>query len=120
MKTKPKVIKMGEAKLSKGEWFEWYPHELLNHDGAVETVSRHRHNLKRDLSGYVCVETACGREIYTKSTSNRTISEDVANANLIAAAPEMYEMLTSLREDFGFNHPVGIEIDELLAKARGE
>lgn len=42
------------------------------------------------------------------------------NANLIAAAPEMYAMLESIRENFGFKDVNGVEIDELLAKARGE
>lgn len=43
-----------------------------------------------------------------------------ANAHLIAAAPEMYEMLASLREDYGLLSAVGKDIDMLLAKARGE
>lgn len=39
-----------------------------------------------------------------------------SNANLIAAAPEMYEMLESLQLDVTNDH----KRDELLAKARGE
>lgn len=46
--------------------------------------------------------------------------EGFANAHLIAAAPEMYEMLESIRENYGENDTVGVEIDELLAKAGGE
>lgn len=42
------------------------------------------------------------------------------DAHLIAAAPDMYEMLESLREDYGLLTPVGKDIDKLLAKARGE
>ena len=45
---------------------------------------------------------------------------DEHDANLIAAAPEMYEMLESLREDYGLLTKVGKDIDKLLAKARGE
>lgn len=43
-----------------------------------------------------------------------------ANISLIEAAPEMYEMLESLREDYGLLTDVGKDIDMLLAKARGE
>ena len=46
--------------------------------------------------------------------------ESTANAHLIAAAPDMYEMLESLREDYGLLTTVGKDIDKLLAKARGE
>lgn len=45
---------------------------------------------------------------------------DVANAHLIAAAPEMYNFLDDLLR----NHDLGVdmddEIEKLLAKARGE
>jgi len=44
----------------------------------------------------------------------------MANANLIAAAPDMYKMLESLREDYGLLTDVGKDIDKLLAKARGD
>lgn len=40
------------------------------------------------------------------------------NAHLIAAAPEMYELLKCLAEEF--EQPIRQEIEELLAKARGE
>lgn len=46
--------------------------------------------------------------------------ESFANAHLIKTSPKMYEMLESLRENYGANDPTGIEIDELLADARGE
>lgn len=54
--------------------------------------------------------------------------EQIANSHLIAAAPEMYEMIVDLRHAIsmaGINHPVdNVEvlnsIDKLLAKARGE
>ena len=47
-------------------------------------------------------------------------SEIIANTHLIAAAPEMYEMLNSMREEYGFSSVAGKDIDELLAKARGD
>jgi len=45
---------------------------------------------------------------------------DLANAHLVRSAPEMYEMLESLSEDYGIYHPVHKQIQELLSKARGE
>ena len=52
-------------------------------------------------------------------------SEDVApNAHLIAAAPEMYEMLNTIAENMhkSSNGTIGdiLVIESLLAKARGE
>ena len=45
------------------------------------------------------------------------------NAHLIAAAPEMYDLLKEFRdfaERQGWKHALIIKADELLAKARGE
>ena len=44
--------------------------------------------------------------------------ETTANVNLISTAPEMYEMLKVLREEV--EQPARKEIEQLLAKARGE
>lgn len=61
-----------------------------------------------------------------------TGSEGYANANLIASAPEMYEMLERLKKECQifydeFGEPSNpdyeaafVEIDNLLSKARGE
>lgn len=49
-----------------------------------------------------------------------TIWVGLSEANLIACAPEMYEMLELLREDYGILTSVGKDIDSLLSKARGE
>lgn len=56
--------------------------------------------------------------------------EAKANAHLIAAAPEMYEMLSEIKQVIESGHELGEmvsrvqdfgeEINELLAKARGE
>jgi hypothetical protein len=43
-----------------------------------------------------------------------------ANANLIAAAPEMYEMLVQLQIEGGLGIARHRQIDRLLSKARGE
>lgn len=42
------------------------------------------------------------------------------NAALIAAAPEMYEMLKKLMAHYNFSEYCENEIDALLTKARGE
>lgn len=85
---------MSEGKFTKGPWVAYYPHELLN-------------------SGHVSIEDEFGREIYTKSTSKRSLEENVSNAHLIACAPEMYEFI----ETYMGGHP---EAEKLLTKARGE
>ena len=52
-----------------------------------------------------------------------TCRDDGADAHLIAAAPEMYELLGQFR-DFavrqGWQHVLINQADELLARARGE
>lgn len=46
--------------------------------------------------------------------------EHIANAHLISAAPEMYAMLDSIKEDYGIYNKVYSDIESLLAKSRGE
>ena len=50
------------------------------------------------------------------------VSELIENSHstISIAAPKMYEMLESLREDYGVGSAVGKDIDALLAEARGE
>lgn len=43
-----------------------------------------------------------------------------ANAHLIAAAPEMYEMLSDILRNYEAGTKIDLEIERLLAKARGE
>lgn len=95
---------MSEAKFTKGEWVagradmatyvDGYPSKWIFADDQYCAIA----------SGYDITDW----------------EEVMANAHLIAAAPEMYEMLESLREDYGLLTDVGKDIDELLAKARGE
>jgi len=86
-------------KFTKGDWIAFYPHEVLN-------------------EGLMSIETDDGKLICKAEVYKSTISEATANAHLIVAAPEMYEMLKS------FLCLEGIiktgKIIELLAKARGE
>lgn len=46
--------------------------------------------------------------------------ETIANAHLIAAAPEMYEMLIQLQVEGGLGIARHRQIDRLLKKSRGE
>lgn len=64
--------------------------------------------------------------VYSSSSTARICCMDKfnsdfeANAHLIAAAPKMYEALSKLLEPYGtedFSHD---EIEQILAKARGE
>jgi len=52
------------------------------------------------------------------SRINVSENEDIANANLIAAAPEMYEALRALSTGEGLQP--GQTIESILLKARGE
>lgn len=90
---------MSEAKFTKGEW------EIVIGDEVSDSTLR-------VFSGAVCV-----------SYHGHYCQEAIANAHLIAAAPEMYEMLEEFR-DFavrqGWQHVLIDGANKLLAKARGE
>ncbi|CAH9016161.1 putative coil containing protein [Vibrio phage 466E53-1] len=89
---------MSEAKFTKGPWF--YDNYMLV-DGSVRVVHGN----------------------ITITYHGAANDQDIANANLIAAAPEMYEMLTNLAEimrNAKISYSTADEIDKLLAKARGE
>jgi hypothetical protein len=94
---------MSEAKFTKGPW------QVIPQDGIVY-----------DNNG----EMVCG--YYPTGEI-----EEEANASLIAAAPDMYEMLTSIlstqKRRYGYAMELHIdminlaeEVNKLLAKARGE
>lgn len=76
-------------------------------------------------SEHYCLTVDCGgimRINVITSATDITFSESIertANAHLIAAAPEMYEMLESLA-DQDECQMFKVEIAKLLAKARGE
>jgi hypothetical protein len=80
---------MSEAKFTKGHWKRCY------HANGCQYVSA-----DTGLNGCYSVASLHG-------------PDDVANAHLIAAAPEMYEFIKT----YMGGHP---EAEELLAKARGE
>jgi len=99
---------MSETKFTKGEW-----HCI---DGTIigeQVLFVHATELGVN-KGIVCRLT---KQVDTHISLSL---EDIANAHLIAAAPDMYKMLESLRDDYGLLTTVGKDIDKLLAKARGE
>lgn len=51
--------------------------------------------------------------------SNGNTKESFANAALIAAAPEMYEMLSALLPQIA-GSPAALRVNRILSKARGE
>ena len=59
------------------------------------------------------------KEVIVAATGS-VVENSGANANLIAAAPEMYEMLADFLNNHEFGSYVDKEIEQLLAKARGE
>jgi hypothetical protein len=70
---------------------------------------------------------SCDKEVIHCSCGMISDSESIANAYLIAAAPEMYAKLKEIAEEGrnyesrGGNIPSWCnEVEELLAKARGE
>ena len=79
-----------------------------------------------ELSFNVCVLSK-GVSVYS---SVKAVNDTKYDAALIAAAPEMYEMLVSIRQCLGFRYTNNElvdtmnersdELDDLLAKARGE
>ncbi|AUR97465.1 hypothetical protein NVP1239O_29 [Vibrio phage 1.239.O._10N.261.52.F6] len=81
-------------------------------------------------NGQVDVISGCGRKTLhcnKRHFGQSLTDEDLANAYLIAAAPEMYEMLTTIESMLngmvGEHHYDGNlhrEIESLLEKARGE
>lgn len=79
---------------------------------------------------YVCNEV--GLHVLTFDGSHFDTDSDIANAHLIAAAPEMYEALEEILSDLdtfpqvapGVDHPEVFDLKQkirkLLRKARGE
>lgn len=99
--------KMSEAKFTKREWVV-----------VTEPESEH-YLLTVDCGGIMQVNVIT-------SATDVTFSESIersANAHLIAAAPEMYEMLEKIHDSMAGNGEYGEfyhDVKELLAKARGE
>jgi len=92
---------MSEAKFTKGEW-------TVNDEGGLIEIN--------SMSG--TVGTVWG---FDPDHTGCNISEEShCNAHLIAAAPDMYAMLEKLTQPYGMEDFSHDEVEQLLAKARGE
>ena len=105
---------MSEAKFTKGDWYNCKQEDDMgNRFFAVESM------LECGESRLIC-EIA---ERMTSDTDEALPSMDECNANynLIAAAPEMYDLLDTIENDSG-QIPSWLwdKIQLTLAKARGE
>jgi len=88
-------------KFTKGEWVAFYPHEVLS-------------------EGLMSIESDVGKLICKAELYKSTITEVTANANLIAAAPEMYAALKMIQIEGGLSVARHKQVDKVLSKARGE
>lgn len=101
---------MSKAKFTKGEW-------IITEGFMGDTILTTKDRLNKSKSEIVTIEIVFSGEISI---------EQKANAHLIAAAPEMYELLEELEcsalniEQTANNLAYRKMIRELLAKARGE
>ena len=93
---------MSETRFTKGPW------HVHNNDVFLEIVSE---------EGQIANTCASGHYFDNGDCVNGVTA--VANSHLIAAAPEMYAMLENL-SDCDENQMHRLEINKLLAKARGE
>ena len=87
-------------KFTKGPWFVY--------DGKQYLI----------IKGKVCANSDDGEPIVVADT-NHYFSESRANAALIAAAPEMYGVLSALLPQLA-GSPAALKVNRILAKARGE
>ena len=89
---------MSNEKFTQGEWLVIKDADLM--DKIITTKDRIS-NLKPPIC---CIDTL--------------LTESIANAHLIAAAPDMYRMLKNIEEDSSQVNVITIR--RLLAKARGK
>lgn len=96
---------MKEAKFTKGEWIVYVESDNFGRQSYDEIVIGMA-SYNDDPYGHYCMHKVVIED-------EETSEEAMANANLIAAAPEMYEFI----ETHMGGYP---EAEALLAKARGE
>ena len=105
---------MSDIKWTPGPW------KVYADDEVYSTTAKSA----EDYPITVVPDSECGRDDYGVNMANRQQSR--ANAHLIAAAPELYEMLDMLMDASGLGDSAQLlaeereNIIELLAKARGE
>lgn len=83
---------MSETKFTKGPWYR---------------------------ANYSARSAATGKFLAHTDSNSLDESERLANAALIAAAPEMYEMLSALLPQIA-GSPAALKVNRILAKSRGE
>jgi hypothetical protein len=109
---------MSEPKFTKGDWIMYTPDDDygdLDYDEVVIGMD----SFNEDCGRYYC------HHVVKINGVEQDDDEGMANAYLIAAAPKMYSKLESiadgLRDAGGAgNNALAVEIEELLAEARGE
>lgn len=102
---------MSEAKFTSGDW--------LGFDGdSWQSDDCNCYNLDSDRC-HSWVEIVCDGQAVAIVPDHEGVLDE--NAHLIAAAPEMYELLEMLINGDNINdHSIVREAESLLAKARGE
>ncbi len=108
---------MSEAKFTEGPW--------VVHDSRAMVVPEAHKNrpiggsIDKDYDLKTYAQEICAMHWPDK---NRAESEVKANANLIAAAPELYELLSDLFHQCSddLSHAANNRIAAILKKARGE
>ena len=107
-----------ETKFTEGEWVIYDVDDNWGANEGELIIGMASYN--DDYSNHFC-----SHKILIEDSD----AESIANAHLIAAAPEMYEMLLKLRDDVDnviesagwyFDNEELENIDKLLSKARGE
>ena len=104
---------MSETKFTKGEWIVYVESDDFgrqNYDEIVIGMASYND----DPYGHYCMHKVVIED-------EETSEEAIANAHLIAAAPEMYDMLHSIENDVNQIPPfLWDKIQDVLKKARGE
>lgn len=107
---------MSGAKFTKGDWVAEAPSERHIMECGADITTYEVNCGEKEVCGFVFLES-----------NGYSLGEASANANLIAAAPEMYEMLELIaNEAKDFSERTGKPVswvkdaEALLTKARGE
>ncbi|MGB1281192.1 MAG: hypothetical protein ACPG5V_14630 [Vibrio cyclitrophicus] len=106
---------MSEAKFTKGEWIVYVESDDFGRQSYDEIVIGMA-SYNDDPYGHYCMHKVVIED-------EETSEEALANAHLIAAAPDIYEYLEGLYQNLcsiGDDSETVDEIKTLLAKARGE
>jgi hypothetical protein len=105
---------MSEAKFTEGDWTSY-------ESGLLIDIHEYGYSVDKSKSGFSYCGVSNGKEIVAICVSEGGGTHK-ANAHLIAAAPEMYEMLKGMADAtvHNYNYETAKPIYALLAKARGD